>query len=250
MSVMTRTEGARSLFKAYGATVGSFGPFSAIYLMSHEQIKQRFATYHSLFFCVGHMFLFCWLVETVWSREVQKKLSRIIGFFGRSETTPNDLPATAFFLSGGMAGAIAAFITNPLDLVKLRMQVSRCMCIFVLRSLSEWGVLGRSGGRWVWILGTETLSKEFMRCFGTKDSGRCLVVLLHELHFMHRTRPFQLRCMRFVPDLWRNGSVRKNEIRLFERLVVFYHQGSEVILGGFEYDMRDVFRHRCEIKIE
>ena len=37
-----KTEGLRGLYRAYGATVGSFGPFSALYLMFYEQIKGLF----------------------------------------------------------------------------------------------------------------------------------------------------------------------------------------------------------------
>lgn len=33
------TEGVRGLYRAYGATVLSFGPFSALYFMFYEKIK-------------------------------------------------------------------------------------------------------------------------------------------------------------------------------------------------------------------
>ena len=37
-----KTEGARGLYRAYGATVMSFGPFSALYFMFYEYAKGFF----------------------------------------------------------------------------------------------------------------------------------------------------------------------------------------------------------------
>ena len=36
-----KTEGARGLYRAYGATVMSFGPFSALYFLFYEKFKER-----------------------------------------------------------------------------------------------------------------------------------------------------------------------------------------------------------------
>ena len=36
-----KTEGFRGLYRAYGATVMSFGPFSALYFLFYEKFKQR-----------------------------------------------------------------------------------------------------------------------------------------------------------------------------------------------------------------
>ena len=36
-----KTEGMRGLYRAYGATVMSFGPFSALYFLFYEKFKQR-----------------------------------------------------------------------------------------------------------------------------------------------------------------------------------------------------------------
>lgn len=38
-----RTEGARGLYRAYGATVMSFGPFSALYFLFYEMLKEKIA---------------------------------------------------------------------------------------------------------------------------------------------------------------------------------------------------------------
>ena len=34
-----KTEGIRGLYRAYGATVASFGPFSALYFLFYENLK-------------------------------------------------------------------------------------------------------------------------------------------------------------------------------------------------------------------
>jgi hypothetical protein len=77
------TEGLRGIYKAYGATVGSFGPFSALYFAFYETFK---------------------------SLAVSP---------GVDITFPQSL------LCAGGAGSIASWVTNPLDMAKLRMQVAR-----------------------------------------------------------------------------------------------------------------------------
>lgn len=39
---ISKVEGVRGMYKAYGATVFSFGPFSALYFMFYEHIKGYF----------------------------------------------------------------------------------------------------------------------------------------------------------------------------------------------------------------
>eukprot|EP01084_Bolivina_argentea_P136065 239670_1 len=43
---MMKFEGRNGLYRAYGATIISFGPFSALYLMMYEQFKHLLATYN------------------------------------------------------------------------------------------------------------------------------------------------------------------------------------------------------------
>ena len=95
-SQVFKTEGLRGLYKAYPATVLSFGPFSALYFTFYEMLK-----------------------GLVVNNDAQTYLSKVkdkshvqIGFF------------QSMFWSM-LAGAAASFLTNPLDMVKLRLQVSR-----------------------------------------------------------------------------------------------------------------------------
>lgn len=83
-----RQEGLMGLYRGYGATVASFGPLSAIYLAGHEKLK-------------------------------------IIAQTALGLKSVSDLPAPYIFGSGALAGAVAAFVTNPLDMAKLRLQVQR-----------------------------------------------------------------------------------------------------------------------------
>ena len=82
-----RHEGLRGVYKGYGATLLSFGPFSAFYFTFYEQLKAQS------------------LVLT--------------------RTHPNDVPFIQHMLNSVLAGMAASFVTNPLDLVKLRLQVQR-----------------------------------------------------------------------------------------------------------------------------
>uniref|UniRef100_M4BDY7 Uncharacterized protein n=1 Tax=Hyaloperonospora arabidopsidis (strain Emoy2) TaxID=559515 RepID=M4BDY7_HYAAE len=85
LQTIARTERLGSLYKGYLATLLSFGPFSALYFMFYEKSKAV----------------------------MQKRL----------ET--DELPAHYTLTSATLAGATASFLTNPLDLIKLRLQVQR-----------------------------------------------------------------------------------------------------------------------------
>lgn len=91
-----KVEGLRGLYKAYPATVFSFGPFSALYFMFYEKLKGMLVDNDA---------------ETYLKR-VKEKSHVEIGFW------------KSMFCSM-IAGAGASFLTNPLDLVKLRLQVQR-----------------------------------------------------------------------------------------------------------------------------
>lgn len=87
-------EGIRGLYKGYGATLASFGPFSAIYLTSYEKYKN--------------------LAHRLW---FDSKNQGPAGMAGR------ELPLPLYIIGAAGAGSFAAFVTNPLDLAKLRIQV-------------------------------------------------------------------------------------------------------------------------------
>jgi len=87
IQAMMSKEGFRGLFRAYGATLASYGPFSGLSLMFFEQFKE----------------LYC----------------------RKSGVNQQEMSAAMIALCASSAGGIAGFITNPLDTVKVRMQVQR-----------------------------------------------------------------------------------------------------------------------------
>jgi len=90
---IVRTEGFVGFYRGYGATVMSFGPFSALYFMFYEELK-------------------IFVDRTFYGRRNE-------GFVA------SEMPFGSFILCGASAGAAASFCTNPLDIVKLRLQVQR-----------------------------------------------------------------------------------------------------------------------------
>jgi hypothetical protein len=93
VSAIARQEGLRGVYRGYGATVMSFGPFSGLYFMFYERLK-----------------------------------SLVFSAKGVDPDRPEDLPglpALWFGACGALAGSAAALMTNPLDLAKLRIQVQR-----------------------------------------------------------------------------------------------------------------------------
>ncbi|KAG7388843.1 hypothetical protein PHYPSEUDO_011677 [Phytophthora pseudosyringae] len=85
VQTIARTERLGGLYKGYAATLLSFGPFSALYFMFYEKAKA----------------------------------------FAQKRLRVEELPAQYTLASAAIAGATASLLTNPLDLVKLRLQVQR-----------------------------------------------------------------------------------------------------------------------------
>ncbi|KAG3201496.1 hypothetical protein PC128_g3833 [Phytophthora cactorum] len=85
VQTIARTERLAGLYKGYTATLLSFGPFSALYFMFYEKAKA----------------------------------------FAQKRLDAEELPAQYTLASAAVAGATASFLTNPLDLIKLRLQVQR-----------------------------------------------------------------------------------------------------------------------------
>ena len=92
---IVKTEGGRGLYRAYGATVMSFGPFSALYFLFYEKLKERAVNFTA---------------EDYRNKMKQADTAQKqeIGF------------AQAMFCSM-QAGILASFLTNPLDMAKLRL---------------------------------------------------------------------------------------------------------------------------------
>ncbi len=118
-SSILRQEGLRGLYRGYGATLASFGPFSAFYFMFVEKFKS----------------------------------------LRRSQTNRTDLSFYELLPICATAGGAAAFVTAPLDLIKVRMQVERRtrespgFLPMMFRVLREGGIkaLFRGGGSRVWF---------------------------------------------------------------------------------------------------
>jgi len=77
-------EGMRGFYKGYLSTLASFGPFSALYFYFYEGYRKT-----------------------------------LVKHYYREES----IPAYSFWLGAGLCGAGAAFLTTPLDLIKLRKQL-------------------------------------------------------------------------------------------------------------------------------
>jgi hypothetical protein len=95
-----KTEGIRGIYKGYGATLASFGPFSALYFMFYEQCKALAREY----------------------------INRQNNDIGKNMTPPikdGDLPLFHLVACSSGAGALASWLTSPLDMAKLRLQVQR-----------------------------------------------------------------------------------------------------------------------------
>ena len=83
VSNIVRNEGIGGLYKGYLSTLASFGPFSALYFYFYELYRAQ--AVHS---------------------------------YGA-----NSIPGHIFWLGGAVSGAAAAYLTTPLDLIKLRKQL-------------------------------------------------------------------------------------------------------------------------------
>lgn len=88
-----QTEGINGIYKGYGATLASFGPFSALYFVFYEQLKQNTISR------LSHA-----------SDEAPEKV---------------ELPFHHLILCSASAGALASWLTSPLDMAKLRLQIQR-----------------------------------------------------------------------------------------------------------------------------
>lgn len=98
------TEGIRGLYRAYGATVLSFGPFSALYFTFYENIKGAVVKND----------------PATYLKKVNKE-----GEDGKKAAHTQDIGFFQSMLCSMLAGGVASVMTNPLDMAKLRLQVQR-----------------------------------------------------------------------------------------------------------------------------
>ncbi|CAM9195261.1 unnamed protein product, partial [Discosporangium mesarthrocarpum] len=110
-----RTEGLWGIYKGYGATLASFGPFSALYFTFYEQAK---ATSQQLW----EKRMPPWALGSKQACAVRK------GFISTGEEGEGngvELPFWVTLANAAGAGSLASWITSPLDMAKLRLQVQR-----------------------------------------------------------------------------------------------------------------------------
>ena len=93
-----RTEGLHGIYKGYAATLASFGPFSALYFMFYEQFKQYTRQY---------------LTTTNNNNSTNEAIRNV------------EIPFHYTVLTSCSAGALASWLTSPLDMAKLRLQIQR-----------------------------------------------------------------------------------------------------------------------------
>ena len=97
-----KVEGARGLYRAYGATVMSFGPFSALYFLFYEKLKEYTVNFSAA--------------------DYKNKINQT-DEQGRKAAVSQDISFFQAMLCSMQAGILASFLTNPLDMAKLRLQV-------------------------------------------------------------------------------------------------------------------------------
>jgi hypothetical protein len=101
-------EGVRGLYRGYGATLASFGPFSGLYFALYEQLKAAAQA----------------RVNARASARAGAGAGAGVGGLSQ-QPLPPQLPFALQVATASAAGAAASFATSPLDLVKLRLQLQR-----------------------------------------------------------------------------------------------------------------------------
>lgn len=97
-----KTEKIKGIYRAYGATIMSFGPMSAFYFMFYEYFKGFF-------------------VQNDAKSYIKKLKKENLNY----DIEKSNILFLESLLCSGLASCLASYITTPLDLVKFRMQVQR-----------------------------------------------------------------------------------------------------------------------------
>lgn len=126
-----RTEGPMGLYKGYGATLASFGPFSALVSFIVTMLVFVPSTFH-LFFYLSLIKIYHASIQyfvfyekfKFWSQEFLQR-SKADKVSTANGTTSGEFPLSFTVLSSASAGAMASFMTSPLDMAKLRLQIQR-----------------------------------------------------------------------------------------------------------------------------
>ena len=105
MKKIMKNEGLAGVYKGYGATLLSFGPFSAIYFGLYEFMKKSVREH--LLLRQGH------------SADENGEIPKV------QVEQEYDLPFHWVVGCSASAGAAASWLTSPLDMAKLRLQVQR-----------------------------------------------------------------------------------------------------------------------------
>jgi hypothetical protein len=100
ISQISRNEGLAGIYRGYGATLMSFGPFSALYFVFYEKAKAMTRNH--------------WLTQDTPLEETHLT----------SEYRMN-IPFHWIVICSASSGALASWLTSPLDMAKLRLQVQR-----------------------------------------------------------------------------------------------------------------------------
>mmetsp|Transcript_6333 Transcript_6333/g.9204 ORF Transcript_6333/g.9204 Transcript_6333/m.9204 type:complete len:340 (+) Transcript_6333:83-1102(+) len=101
LKTIVRTEGIAGIYKGYGATLVSFGPFSALYFLFYEALKER-------------------------AREIDSNYTDVsVDDASARGTDDGDISFPLLLSCSASAGALASWLTSPLDMAKLRLQIQR-----------------------------------------------------------------------------------------------------------------------------
>lgn len=105
-----RSEGMQGIYRGYWATLASFGPFSALYFVFYERCKD-------------------------WSKQLLQ--GNKTDNTNAQRMDDGDLPLHYLVACSAGSGALASWLTSPLDMAKLRLQVQRGQSAAASNSTSQ-----------------------------------------------------------------------------------------------------------------